>query len=91
MNKADGADKKSEEHRLIAERRKKLTALRAEGFAFPNDYRRTVLAGALHATYGNQSDETLEAEPVEITIGGRLMAKAGHGQKQLWPVTGSDG
>jgi len=75
MNKADGVDKKPEEHRLIAERRKKLTALRAEGFAFPNDYRRTVLAGALHATYGNQSDETLETESVEITVGGRLMAK----------------
>jgi lysyl-tRNA synthetase class 2 len=75
MNKADGVDKKPEEHRLIAERRKKLTALRAEGFAFPNEYRRTVLAGALHATYGNQSNETLETEAVEVTVGGRLMAK----------------
>jgi len=75
MKKTDAMDKKSDEHRLVAERRKKLTALRAEGFAFPNDYRRTVLAGALHATYGNQSDETLEAESVEITVGGRLMAK----------------
>ncbi len=75
MNKADGADKKTEEHRLIAERRNKLAALRAENFTFPNDYRRTALAEALHATYGGHSDETLDSEAVEVSVGGRLMAK----------------
>jgi lysyl-tRNA synthetase class 2 len=75
MKKSDLADNNPEEHRLIAERRKKLTALRADGFSFPNDYRRTALAGALHANYDNHSTETLEAESIEITVGGRLMAK----------------
>jgi len=92
VKKAGGADKDSEEHRLIAERRKKLTALRADGFAFPNTYRRTVLAGALHATYGNQSDETLRAESVEIAVGGRLLAKRVMGKNsfgQLQDRTGN--
>jgi lysyl-tRNA synthetase class 2 len=75
MTKPDNAEQKSEEHRLIAERRKKLTAMRSAGFAFPNEHRRTALAGELHATYGNQSAETLEDSSVEISIGGRLMAK----------------
>jgi lysyl-tRNA synthetase class 2 len=75
MKKTDLAGTQSEEHRLVAERRKKLASLRAEGFAFPNNYRRTVLAGALHATYGNQADEKLESDSVEVAVGGRLMAK----------------
>ena len=35
---------KNEENKLIAERRRKLTALRDEGIAFPNDFRRDALA-----------------------------------------------
>lgn len=63
------------EHRLIAERRKKLDELRAAGFAFPNDRRRTALAGQLLATYGEHAAEALAEEGIEVTIGGRLMAK----------------
>jgi len=73
--KADDAGKPTDEHRLIAERRKKLASMRADGFAFPNEYRRTALAGELHATYGNQSAETLQEGAVEVSIGGRLLAK----------------
>ncbi|HIJ33764.1 MAG TPA: hypothetical protein HPP65_05095, partial [Gammaproteobacteria bacterium] len=41
-----------DENRLIAERRQKLDLLREEGNAFPNDFRRNVMAGELHAEYG---------------------------------------
>ncbi len=34
---------------LIAQRRSKLSALRETGNAFPNDFRRDVMAGELHA------------------------------------------
>src|SRR5213082_3482616 len=44
----DGGDEK----KLIAERRAKLAALRAQGPAFPNDFRRDALAGELHAGFG---------------------------------------
>ena len=63
------------EHRLIAERRRKLDALRQAGYRFPNDRRRTALAGQLHATYANQHGGALEAESIEVCVGGRLMAK----------------
>ena len=38
-----------DENKLIAERRAKLAALRAQGPAFPNDFRRDALAAELHA------------------------------------------
>ena len=41
-----------DENQIIAERRAKLTALRKEGIAFPNDFERKNLAGELHGAYG---------------------------------------
>ncbi len=64
-----------EENRLIAERRRKLASLREAGFRFPNDFRRSALAGQLHAMYGAHKAETLETEGICVSVGGRLMAK----------------
>ncbi len=63
------------ENKLIAERRKKLASLRADGFAFPNTFRRTALAGQLHRVYDEHSDEAFEAEPVEVLVAGRMMTQ----------------
>ncbi|MEZ5561467.1 MAG: lysine--tRNA ligase [Gammaproteobacteria bacterium] len=65
----------TEENKLVAERRRKLAALRAGGFDFPNRFRRSALAGQLHAIYDDCSSETLEAEPVEVQVGGRMLTK----------------
>ena len=64
----DGIDQtKSEmeqdEHALIAQRRAKLAALREQGIAFPTDFRRNVMAGELHAEYGNKDNPYFEANP----------------------------
>jgi lysyl-tRNA synthetase, class II len=63
------------ENKLIAERRAKLDALRRGGNAFPNAFRRDVLAGQLHDAFGERSDEWLTANPTRVTVGGRLMFK----------------
>ena len=42
-----GKDKHAE-HELIAERRRKLTALRESGNPYPNDFRRNALSDELH-------------------------------------------
>jgi len=65
----------TDENTLIAQRRAKLKALREEGFAFPNDFRRDVMAGELHAEYGDKSAEELEAEPRRVAVAGRMMLK----------------
>jgi lysyl-tRNA synthetase class 2 len=74
MTDETGGEARDENH-LIAERRRKLQALRAGGNAFPNDFRRSALAGQLHAIYDGYSNETLEAEPVEVAVAGRMLAK----------------
>jgi len=64
-----------EEHTLIAERRRKLDRLREQGTAYTNDFRRSGLAGELHATYGERSAESLEQLGQEVSVAGRMMAK----------------
>ncbi len=70
-----------EEHQLIAERRDKLSALRAAhaagsaGVPFPNDFKPQHHAASAHAQHGETSAEALEAEPVHLSVAGRMMLK----------------
>ena len=64
-----------DENSLIAQRRAKLDALRSNGNAFPNDFRRNSVAGELHAEYDDKENDVLEADPVRVSVAGRLMAK----------------
>jgi lysyl-tRNA synthetase class 2 len=64
-----------DENRLIAQRREKLTALREQGVAFPNDFRRDALAAELHRAHGEESAEDLNAEALPVKLAGRLMTK----------------
>ena len=59
----------------IALRHAKLAELRKNGNAFPNDFRRNVVAGELHAEYGEKSAEALDAIPVRVKIAGRVMTR----------------
>jgi len=64
-----------DENSLIAQRRAKLDALRQDGNAFPNDFRRNAVAGELHAEYDEKDNEELEAAPIRVNVAGRMMAK----------------
>jgi lysyl-tRNA synthetase class 2 len=64
-----------EENRLIEERREKLRALRAQGVAFPNDFRRKDLAGDLASLHGARTKEDLEKAAVTVCVAGRMMLK----------------
>jgi lysyl-tRNA synthetase class 2 len=68
-------DNKQDENALIAERRRKLDAMREEGNAFPNDFRRNALAEELHQSYGKHEDEHLREEDVHVSVSGRMMVK----------------
>ena len=65
----------SDENRLIAERRRKLDALREGGNAFPNDFRRTALAAELHRSYGGQEPDMLANKAIPVRVAGRMMVK----------------
>ena len=65
----------ADENQIIAERRAKLAALRAQGNAFPNDFRRDALAADLHAQHGAKTNEELEPLAITVTVAGRMMLK----------------
>ena len=69
-----------DENKLIAERRAKLAAIReaakqAGAAAFPNDYRRNVLAAQIHDAFGERDGAWLEANPTPVQVGGRMLFK----------------
>jgi lysyl-tRNA synthetase class 2 len=64
-----------DENKLIAQRREKLARLREQGVAFPNDFRRNVVAGELHAEYAARSAEELESLGVRVRVAGRIMSR----------------
>ncbi|HEX5767155.1 MAG TPA: lysine--tRNA ligase [Burkholderiales bacterium] len=64
-----------EENKLVDERREKLKALRSAGLTFPNDFRRSHLAGELAARFGDKTKEELEKARVEAKVAGRMMLK----------------
>lgn len=69
------SEQQLDENKLIAERRKKLTNLRQQGVAFPNDFRREQLSSALLAEYDEEDKEALEAKNIEVSVAGRMMSK----------------
>ena len=64
-----------DDNKLIAERRDKLARLRAEGSAFPNDFRRNVMAGELHAEYDDKPRAFFEENEIRVAVAGRMMSK----------------
>jgi lysyl-tRNA synthetase class 2 len=66
-----------DENRLIAERREKLTALREQGNAFPNTFRRDAYAQDLQDAHGEKSKEELEGAGIKVSIAGRVMLNRG--------------
>ncbi|MDO9071989.1 MAG: lysine--tRNA ligase [Rubrivivax sp.] len=70
----------SDDNQLIAERREKLQALRAEAArngtaAFPNDFKPKHHAANLHHKHGQVPNEELEPQAVTVVVAGRLMLK----------------
>ncbi len=83
-----------DENQLIAERRGKLKALRGQGIAFPNDFKRGDYAQDLQEQYLDKETwtaEALESGGRRVQVAGRLMAKRVMGKAsfaQLQDMTG---
>ena len=73
----DKSQQPEDENRLIAERRAKLAALREQGPAFPNDFRRTAMAGDLQTQFESSDKVTLEAADEHFSVAGRLIRNRG--------------
>ena len=60
---------------IIRQRRAQLQALRERGNAYPNDFRRNILAQELHTRYGDKDKEQLETETEKFSLAGRMMSR----------------
>jgi lysyl-tRNA synthetase class 2 len=80
-----------DENHLIAERRTKLAKLRERGNPFPNDFRRNALSNDLLSAYGEKSTEALEADPVRVSVAGRMRAKRVMGKASFARLEDSSG
>ena len=87
----DAAVPAQDEHSIIAERRAKLTALRSEGVAFPNDFRPQHKAAALHAQYGEMETAALEEKAVMVSVAGRMMLKRVMGKASFATIQDASG
>ncbi len=58
-----------------AQRRAKLAALREEGKAYPNDFRRTAWTAELHQKYSEREPASLETDAIEVAVVGRMMSR----------------
>jgi len=68
-------DQQIDENKLVAQRREKLAQLREQGAAFPNDFRRNLVAGELHAGYGEKDATELDCIGLRVRVAGRLMSR----------------
>ena len=66
---------KDDDNEIIRQRRAQLQELREFGNAYPNDFRRTILAADLHARYGDKDREQLEGENETFSAAGRMMSR----------------
>ena len=64
-----------DDNQLMAERREKLAAIRAQGVAFPNDFKPRDHAGDLHRLHEGKPAEELEALGAPACVAGRMMLK----------------
>ncbi|WP_161865231.1 MULTISPECIES: lysine--tRNA ligase [Pseudomonas] len=73
----DHNELQQEENKLIAQRKEKLAAVREQGIAFPNDFRRDSLCADLQKQYEGKSKEELEAAAIPVKVAGRIMLNRG--------------
>ncbi|MDF7675288.1 lysine--tRNA ligase [Neisseriaceae bacterium ESL0693] len=72
---AEATAEQLDENQIMANRREKLTAIRAERMAFPNDFRRDAFAGDLHQQYESLDKEALADKAIQVKVAGRMMLK----------------
>ena len=77
MSEEENNQDQKDENKLIALRREKLTDIREQGNAFPNNFIRNSLAKDLQNQYSEKSKEELAELNQHASVAGRVMAKRG--------------
>jgi lysyl-tRNA synthetase class 2 len=80
-----------DENKLIAERKQKLSEMREQGNAFPNDFRRDAYAAALQSRFAEPGNEALEADKQYFALAGRIMLKRVMGKASFTTIQDMSG
>ncbi len=64
-----------DENEQIAQRKSKLSAMREQGIAYPNDFVRDTLAHDIHHNYEAFDHDALVEKNVRVTVAGRMMTR----------------
>ncbi len=67
-------------------RKQKLADLRAEGFNFPNQFRRQYLAANLMNQYNSSDKETLAEQAVKVAVAGRIVLRRIMGKASFFHI-----
>ena len=81
----------SNENEQTAIRKQKLASLRAQGQAYPNDFRPTALAKELHDRFSDQDAESIKEENLTALLAGRLMNRRKMGKATFADLQDSSG
>ncbi|WP_136415300.1 MULTISPECIES: lysine--tRNA ligase [Oxalobacteraceae] len=90
-NQNEQAAPAQDENSIIAERRAKLASIREQGIAFPNDFRPEHKAADLHERYDALDNEQLEAQPIPVSVAGRMMLKRVMGKASFATIQDASG
>lgn len=63
------------EHDLVGQRKAKLAALRKQGNAYPNDFKRDSLAAQIHQQFSDKDPTSLESNPTAVKVAGRILLR----------------
>lgn len=64
-----------DENEILQVRREKLTALRENGFNFPNNFKPQNNAAKIHADYSDKTKEELQDHKISVRIAGRVVLR----------------
>ena len=87
----DNKDNNAKDNEIVRRRREQLSALREQGDAYPNDFRRDTLAADLRARYGELDQEALEQVEARFSLAGRMMSRRVMGKASFAHLQDSSG
>ena len=81
----------NKDNEIVRRRREQLSALREQGDAYPNDFRRDALAADLRARYGELEQDALEQVEARFSMAGRMMSRRVMGKASFAHLQDSSG
>ncbi len=91
MSEVENTEESQDENQLITLRREKLAAIREQGVAFPNKFKRENYAQQLQDEYLDKDKAWFEENEVTVSVAGRIMLKRVMGKASFITISDMSG